>query len=177
MDPRVLPREYYLNSAIDLAPDMLGKMLCRRTGDRIIRHRITETEVYCGEEDTACHASRGRTKRTWLMYEMGGRAYVYHCYMFNLLTVITGPEGHPEGVLIRGVDGFDGPGKVGREYGLELSMYGSEMSPDGGLWLEDDGVRPAFEAYPRIGIGYASREDRERPWRFRSKGDTPRALG
>lgn len=169
MDPVPLPMGYYAGSAVDLAPDMLGKLLCVRTPDgAVIRHRITETEVYYGEEDTGCHASHGRTKRTWLMYEAGGRAYVYHCYMFNLLTVITGPEGHPEGVLVRGVEGFDGPGRVGREYGLTLDMYGLRMVPDDGIWLEDDGCRPAYGCHERIGIAYASPEDRARLWRFRA---------
>lgn len=168
MSPSVLPLDYYRRSAVELAPDMIGKVLCVGRGDNVKRHRVTETEIYFGEEDTACHARHGRTKRSWLMYETGGRAYVYHCYMFNLLTVITGPEGHPEGVLIRGVEGFDGPGRVGREFGLTLDMYGLRMCPDDGIWMEDDGTVPAYTSHPRVGIHYASEEDRVRPWRFRA---------
>ncbi len=165
----MLGRGYYLSSAVDLAPDMLGKLLCRRFDDGTVgRFRITETETYFGEEDTACHAHRCSTGRARIMYSPGGLAYVHRCHMYNLLTVVTGPEGHPEGVLIRGVEGHDGPGRTGRALSLDLSMYGSPMSPQGHLWLEDDGFRPRYGAHPRIGISYASEEDRGRLWRFRA---------
>lgn len=163
----VLGRDYYLAPATELAPDMLGKLLCRRDADGVRRYRITETEVYYGTEDTACHAHRCATGRARIMFEAGGLAYVHRCHMFNLLTVVTGPVGHPEGVLVRGVEGLDGPGRVGRELGLELSMYGSPMSPEGYLWMEDDGCRPGFSASERVGIGYACEEDRARMWRYR----------
>ncbi len=166
-DSAVLDRSYYSRPATELAPDMLGKLLCRRFPDGVRRYRVTETEIYYGTEDTACHAHRCPTGRARIMFEAGGLAYVHRCHMFNLLTIVTGPEGHPEGVLIRGAEGFDGPGRIGRELGLELSMYGSVMSPDGVLWMEDDGCRPDFGTFPRIGIGYASEEDRARLWRFR----------
>ena len=143
-DAAVLDRSYYSRPATELASDMLGKLLCRRFPDGVCRYRIIETEIYYGMEDTACHAHRCPTGRARIMFEAGGLAYVHRCHMFNLLTIVTGPEGHPEGVLIRGAEGFDGPGRVGRELGLELSMYGSVMSPDGLLWMEDDGCRPAF---------------------------------
>lgn len=153
---------------MSLAPDMLGKLLCRRFEDgSVSRFRITETETYYGEGDTACHAHRCSTGRARIMYSGGGLAYVHRCHMYNLLTIVTGPEGHPEGVLIRGVEGHDGPGRTGRALGLDLSMYGSPMSPGSYLWLEDDGCRPAFTAHPRVGIPYASEEDRARLWRFR----------
>ncbi len=149
---------------------MLGKLLCRMfpNGD-VRRYRVTETEAYCGEDDTACHAHRCPTGRARVMFSAGGLAYVHRCHMYNLLTVVVGPEGIPEGVLIRGVEGFDGPGRVGRELELDLSMYGSEMSPEGFLWLEDDGYVPEHvETSPRIGIPYASEEDRNRLWNFRA---------
>ena len=168
MQSVVLDRSYYSRSSVELALDMVGKLLCRRFDDGAVRrYRITETETYYGEEDTACHAHRCPTGRARVMFERGGLAYVHRCHMFNLLTIVTGPEGHPEGVLIRGVEGFDGPGRTGRELGLELSMYGSEMSPDGFLWMEDDGAVLKTEALPRVGIPYASEEDRVRLWRFR----------
>ena len=168
MESRILGPEYYLGSAEDLAPDMLGKLMCFRDGDSVVRLRVTETEVYSGEEDTACHAHRCSTGRARIMYSAGGVAYVHRCHMYNLLTVVTGPEGHPEGVLIRGLEGFDGPGKAGKRMGLELGMYGSPMSPEGFVWMEDDGFRPPYTRHGRIGIPYASEEDRARLWRFRA---------
>lgn len=168
MTPKVLDRSYYSRSSVELASDMVGKLLCTSIGGGIRRYRVTETEVYYGEGDTACHAHRCPTGRARVMYSAGGLAYVHRCHMYNLLTVVTGPEGHPEGVLVRGLEGFDGPGRVGRELGLELSMYGSEMAPGSFLWMEDDGIRLETEATERVGIPYASDEDRARLWRFRA---------
>ena len=165
---RILGAEYYRRPATELAPDVVGKILCRRMGDEVIRLRITETECYFGEEDTACHAHRGRTPRTGILYAAGGYAYVYLCYgMHNLLNLVTGKEGHPEAVLLRGVEGFMGPGRLTRALGIDRSLNQKLLIPENGLWLEDDGYRPAsLLAAPRIGIGYAAPEDRERLWRF-----------
>ena len=73
-----------------MAPALLGKLLCRKIDNEIIKYRITETECYFGEEDTACHAHKGKTERTKVMYHEGGVAYVYLCYglhsMFNVVS-------------------------------------------------------------------------------------------
>ena len=72
-----LETEFFAQPAHVAAPRLIGKMLCRRLGRKVIRLRITETEAYCGEAETACHARHGRTARTAILYEPGGRAYVY----------------------------------------------------------------------------------------------------
>ena len=167
----VLPSEYFTKPATHLATDLLGKLLCRRVGDTVLRLRITETECYFGEEDTACHAHKGRTPRTEVMYRAGGVAYVYLCYgIHSLLNIVTGPALHPEAVLIRGVEGAEGPGRVTRKLGVTTADNRLPLCPASGLWLEDDGAPPpAFEALPRVGIDYAAPEDRERLWRYRVK--------
>ena len=92
--PRPLGADYYRSSALSLAPDMLGKVICRKLADGVVRrYRITETEAYFGEDDTACHAHRCSTGRARVMYSAGGLAYVHRCHMYNLLTIVTGPEG------------------------------------------------------------------------------------
>ena len=114
-----LGRRYYTQPATVLAQDLVGKLLCRGTENGVLKYRIMETECYFGEEDTACHASRGRTERTRILYEEGGCAYVYLCYgMHSLFNVVTGKSGHPEAVLIRGVTGYNGPGKLTRRMGI-----------------------------------------------------------
>ena len=84
--------EIYSLNAPELAPKLLGMKLCRRMDDNnIIKLKITETEAYFGEQDTACHAHKGRTKRTETLYNPGGIAYVYLCYGIHyLLNVVSG---------------------------------------------------------------------------------------
>ena len=72
-----LGRRILSQPAVILAPQLLGKLLCRRTEQGILKYRIMETECYYGEEDTACHASKGKTQRTKVLYEKGGTSYVY----------------------------------------------------------------------------------------------------
>ena len=93
-----LPYEFYHRHALEVAPDLVGKILV--CGDK--RLRISETEAYCGVADTACHAHKGRTKRTEVLYADAGTVYVYLCYgMHWLMNVITGDADDPQGVLIR----------------------------------------------------------------------------
>ena len=168
----ILNSAYFARPATALAPDLLGKLLCRRLPDgTVLRRRIVETECYFGEEDTACHAHKGRTPRTDTLYRAGGIAYVYLCYgIHSLLNVVTGKEDHPEAVLIRGVEGAVGPGRVTKAMGITCAENKLPLCPENGLWLEDDGTPvPSLEALPRVGIDYAEKHDRERPWRYCAK--------
>lgn len=166
-----LPKSYFEQPATSLAPDLIGKILCRRTENGIIRSRITETECYFGEEDTACHASRGKTERTRVMYESGGITYVYLCYgMHAMLNIVTGPDGHPEAVLIRGIEDAVGPGRTTKFLHITTSDNGLPLAESSGIWIEDDREKqPKITRTPRIGIDYASKNDRERKWRFVTK--------
>lgn len=164
----ILDQEFFARPATDLAPLLLGKWLCRRVGNVVLRRRITETECYFGEEDTACHAHKGRTPRTDTLYSEGGVTYVYLCYgIHSLLNVVTGAKNHPEAVLIRGVEGASGPGRVTKALGITCADNRLPLICESGIWLEDDGTStPAFVSLPRVGIDYATKEDRERPWRY-----------
>lgn len=163
----VLTREYFSAPATELAVDLLGKLLCRKIEDKVIKYRITETECYCGEEDSACHAHKGRTPRTDVMYRQGGRAYVYLCYgIHNLLNITTGEEGHPEAVLIRGVEGISGPGRVTKALSITREENTKLLSVESGLWIEDDGYEARFITDKRVGIDYAAPCDRDRQWRY-----------
>ena len=166
MGKRLL-RKYYSRPATELAPDLIGKLLCRRMEEGVVRYRIAETECYYSEEDTACHASRGKTERTKILYERGGTAYVYLCYgMHSLLNVVTGRAGFPEAVLIRGVEGFNGPGKVTKAMAVDRSFNGIDLVSSKELWIEDDGARPEYTAAKRVGIDYATEEYRDILWRY-----------
>lgn len=162
-----LGRRILSRPAVDLAPELLGKLLCRRGGNGILKYRITETECYYGEEDTACHASKGKTERTKILYEKGGTAYIYLCYgMHCLFNVVSGKEGHPEAVLIRGVTDYNGPGKLTRAMGIDRSLNGQDLVDSSELWIEDDGDRPEYVTAKRVGIDYATEEYRNILWRF-----------
>lgn len=159
---------FYKRDAVTVAQELLGKTLVRVWDNASIsRHIITETEAYFGEEDQACHASKGRTKRTEIMYASGGHVYVYLIYgMYWLLNVVTGNEKHPEAVLIRGLDEVIGSGKVGRILKIDKSFYGENLLHSPRIWIEDAPLETSFRALPRIGIDYAGEEWRSKAWRF-----------
>ena len=161
-----LTKDFYKQPADHLAPLLLGKVLCRRIGEDIIRLPITETEAYVGEGDTACHARRGRTKRTDVMYEAGGISYVYLCYgIHHLLNIVTGRVDEPEAVLIRSVKGITGPGRLTKALQIDTALNREDLTRSDVLWLEE-GAQLPYITTPRIGIDYADEEDRLRHWRF-----------
>ncbi|MBP7508229.1 MAG: DNA-3-methyladenine glycosylase [Prolixibacteraceae bacterium] len=163
-----LGTDYFKGEVLEIAPDLVGKILvrCFDTGE-IKRYRITETEAYRGEEDLACHASKGRTPRTEMMYHEGGKIYVYLIYgKFWLLNIVTGDIDYPAAVLIRRVEGIDGPGKIGTELKIDKSFYGEDLNTSSRIWIEDDGYKCNYNCSFRIGIDYASVEWSEKLWRF-----------
>lgn len=162
-----LKEEFYKKSAIELAPILLGKLLCRQINGKILKYRITETECYFGEDDTACHAHKGKTERTKIMYEKGGKAYIYLCYgIHNLLNIVTGENDFPEAVLIRGIDGFNGPGKLTKALKIDRSLNGENLITSQKLWLEDDKLISKYKTTKRVGIDYATEEYKNKLWRF-----------
>ena len=160
--------DFYSRPATELAPLICGKIICVRQQDGTVRSgRITETECYFGEEDTACHAHAGRTKRTDTLYSEGGTAYVYLCYgIHELFNIVTGERDHPEAILLRGIEGHPGPGRASKALGITRKLNGVSLIDSDEVWLEDDGCMPEIKYGKRIGIGYASEEDRNKFWRF-----------
>ncbi len=163
----ILPTDFFQQDVLQLAPALLGKIIARKFDDGTIeRFRITETEAYRGEEDKACHAAKGRTPRTEVMYHQGGKIYVYLIYgMYWMLNIVSGKENEPQAVLIRGVENISGPGRVGKKLKLDKGFYG-ETLPSSRIWIEDDGFVPQYiTTTPRIGIDYAE-EWKDIHWRF-----------
>jgi DNA-3-methyladenine glycosylase len=163
-----LQDDFYKQDAVTIAEKLLGKILVRVNEDGSeSRYRITETEAYLGEEDKACHASKGRTPRTEIMYSEGGKVYVYLIYgMYWMLNIVTGEATHPQAVLIRGIDNIIGSGKVGREMKMDKSFYGEDLLYSKRIWILDAPDESEFETAPRVGIDYAGDEWRDKPWRF-----------
>ena len=159
-----LPYEFYHRPCDEVARDLVGKVIVRGS----TRLRISETEVYWGENDTACHAHKGRTKRTEVLYADAGTIYVYLCYGIHwLLNIVTGDEHDPQAVLIRACLEAPGPGKLTKMLGItgEYNRKSILETPD--FRIEDDGFRCEIEADTRVGIGYASQEDQARLWRYK----------
>ena len=163
-----LPYSFYHRPCLDVARELVGKVLVHRVDGQEYRLRITETEAYCGEDDTACHAHKGRTKRTEVMYMEAGTIYIYLCYGVHwMLNIVTGEENQPEAVLIRACEEKkDGPGKLAKALKITGTLNRGSILGDE-LWIEDDGFSCAVATDTRVGIGYASEEDRARLWRFR----------
>lgn len=131
---------------------------------------ITEVEAYDGPSDLACHAARGRTTRTEVMYSKGGVWYVYLCYGVHwMVNVVTGPRDYPAAVLIRGVDGVSGPGRVTKFFTITKEHNTKLSQRSSGLWVEDRGVIVPGRSIlrtPRIGIDYAGPVWSKKPYRF-----------
>lgn len=164
-----LKKDFYLRPATELSVLLLGKLLVRKTEQGVVKARITETECYFGEEDTACHAHRGKTDRTRILYEEGGLAYVYLCYgIHSLLNVVSGNKGHPEAVLIRAVDGYNGPGKLTKALSITREQNYTDLCTSDELWIEDDGLVPTeIQRSKRVGIDYATQEYQDVLWNFK----------
>ena len=181
-----------------VARDLLGKLLIRREGRTLLAGRVVENEAYLGQDDPAAHAYSGRTPRNSVLFGPPGHAYVYFIYGNHYcLNVSCMPEGYGEGVLFRAMRPVFGVSQMAKARGIvlppsprvaQLKMISSGpgrmsealgitrlrdndkdlTSPDSGLWLADDGVRPErIVATPRIGITKAAK----RPLRFAIAGD------
>ncbi|MBP9743540.1 MAG: DNA-3-methyladenine glycosylase [Burkholderiales bacterium] len=163
----LLPEHFYLNDTPALARSLLGKYLMRRIDKEIHAYIISEVEAYHGLEDKACHARFGRTRRNEVMFQSGGRWYIYLCYGIHwMLNIVTGDTTHPAAILIRGIDNVFGPGKVTKMLQIDKRLNGKLAVESENLWIEDHGYIPQqIIATPRIGIAYAQ-EYKDVPWRF-----------
>ncbi len=166
--PQRLNSSFFQRNVLEVAPGLIGKTLVRQFDDKtIFRYKITETEAYSGDGDLACHASKGKTQRTEVMFREGGLVYVYFIYgMYWMLNFVTGKKEEASAVLIRGLEGISGPGRVGKVLQLDKSFYGENLETSERIWIEEDNISPGIIATPRIGINYAGEPWISKPWRF-----------
>jgi len=168
MNRQRIDRPFYMQDVLIVAPALLGKYLVRRfpSGEEC-RRMITEVEAYRGIEDRACHASKGRSDRTEVMFRPGGEIYVYMIYgMYWMLNIVTGKKDAPQTVFIRGIEGITGPGRLTKALEIDKSFYGEDLSTSRRLWVEKENGEIAFTTTPRIGINYAGPEWASKPWRW-----------
>ena len=161
-------KDFFSRDVLEVAPELLGKLIVRIDDKGIpVYYRITEVEAYRGEEDKACHASKGRTKRNDVMYWEGGHIYVYLIYgMYWMLNIVTGEKDNPQAILIRGVECYDGPGKLTRKMNIDKSFYGEDIYMSNRLWIEEDGHTADFIQTPRINVDYAGDYWKNKFWRY-----------
>ena len=182
-----LDRKFYERDTRQVARALLGKKLVRKIGRSKLSGIIVETEAYCGQEDSACHAHRGKTARNAVMFGAPGHAYVYFTYgMHYMLNLVTQKEGNPCAVLIRaimpltgikemesrrkitGAQLADGPAKLCQALAIDKSLNGWDVTKGAKLWVEGYKDIPAKSILtsPRIGINYAKEEHRNALWRY-----------
>jgi DNA-3-methyladenine glycosylase len=188
----ILDRKFYRRDTLGVARSLLGKKLVRHINGCELSGMIAETEAYCGQFDSACHAHRGKTKRNAVMFGEPGHAYVYFTYgMHYMLNLVTEKAENPCAVLIRavvplsgveemearrkrkGADLTNGPAKLCQAFGIDKALNGWDLTCGRELWVEDFRVIPAKSiiATPRIGIDYARPKDRYALWRFLIKNE------
>ena len=169
-----LPYTFYARSAEIVAKDLLGKILVYNNKGILYKGRIVESEAYLGQHDLACHAAKGRTKRTEVLFGKAGHAYVYLIYgMYDMFNVVTGKEGEGQAVLVRALEPLknisgktDGPGKLTRAMGITRAHNKVDLMGEK-LWLEQAPKvkNKNIAITPRIGIDYA-KEWKDAPLRF-----------
>ncbi|HET8859204.1 DNA-3-methyladenine glycosylase [Marivirga sp.] len=178
---------------VELAKMLLGKVICTNINGIYCEAMITETEAYAGRNDKACHAHMGRfTNRTSMMYEQGGKAYVYLCYgIHHLFNIVSNKKGQADAVLIRSVEPvsglkymmerrnvtkvspqvFAGPGKISQALGISKKYNSEDLVVSEELFVVDHEIQiNDIVSTTRIGIDYAE-EDALLPWRFYISGN------
>lgn len=166
---RVLTKSFFNRPTPTVARELLGKYLVRRTHGAEHAYFITETEAYDGFNDKASHAYRGKTPRNEVMFGHPGRIYVYFTYgMHYMLNIITREEGYPAAVLIRALEGVNGPGRLTKRLCITKTLNKKFLSKENGLWVEERGVilkNKDIRTAPRVGIPRAE-EWMKKPYRF-----------
>jgi len=160
---RKIGHSFFQREAIKVARDLIGTILVRRIRGKEYRARIVETEAYVGPRDLASHSSKGRTKRTEVLFGPPGRAYVYLIYgMYEMFNIVVYRAGSGQAVLIRAADSLDnwkvdlsGPGKLARGFNISRSENGLDLTGDDLFLLRDPSYRPRIGRTRRIGIDYA----------------------
>ncbi|MBA3732891.1 DNA-3-methyladenine glycosylase [Patescibacteria group bacterium] len=156
---RILKPEFFNRNSVLVARDLIGKYLTRKTRDKIMSFMIVETEAYEGLKDKASHSHRGQTPRNTPMWEEPATIYVYFTYgMHWMLNISCGKKGHPAAVLLRGIEGCIGPGRLTKKLSIDKTLNGKILGKEAGLWIEEDLTeikKIKVLKTPRIGINSA----------------------
>lgn len=165
---KVLDEKFFNQNTLKIAEQLIGKYLVRKWGNKEKRYMIIETEAYDGPKDKGSHTYRGKTKRNEVMFGESGFWYLYLVYgMYWMLNIVTGPKDYPSAVLIRGIDGFNGPGVLTRELKIDKKFNKKLACKKTNLWIENGDKINKINIIktPRIGINYA-KDWKNKPFRF-----------
>ena len=166
----MLPQSFFNRPVLEVAHGLIGCYLVRKIEGAIEKYMITETEAYDGEKDLACHASKGRTNRTEIMFGPAGHIYVYFVYGIHwMLNIVTGPKDYPAAVLIRGVQHLHGPARVTKKLKINGKLNGKKLGKESGLWIEkrNKTISPTqIQKTTRIGVDYAGPIWSKKKYRF-----------
>jgi DNA-3-methyladenine glycosylase len=154
---------FYQRDAKTLARDLIGTILVCRSRGREYRARIVEAEAYIGPHDLASHSSKGRTKRTEIMFGPAGHAYVYLIYgMYSMFNIVAGKTGSGQAVLIRAAEplgrwkaDLSGPGKLTRAFKITRDLNGLDLTEDRLYLVPDPDYKPRIRRAKRVGVEYA----------------------
>ena len=169
-------RAFYQQNAVSVARGLIGTVLVHRVRGREYRTRIVEAEAYVGPHDLASHSSKGRTKRTEIMFGPAGHAYVYLIYgIYEMFNIVAGKTGSGQAVLIRAAEplggwkaDLSGPGKLTRALKITRSHNGQDLTGDRLFLLRDPALRLKIRRTSRIGVDYA-KEWKDAKLRFLEK--------
>jgi DNA-3-methyladenine glycosylase len=163
----ILRPAFFDRPADVVARDLVGRVLVRRIDGRHVALIISETEAYLGPHDLACHAARGRTPRTEVLFAPAGTLYVYLVYGIHwMLNVVVGRPGYPAAVLIRSAGHLSGPGRLARALTITGTLNGRMVGRETGLWFERGAGSSRVLATARVGVDYAGRRWAGRKLRF-----------
>lgn len=186
----IIKRNFYQQPTLDVAEQLIGKLLVREINGHLLIGSIVETEAYIGKDDSACHAAKGLTPRTKVMFGKAGFSYIYLVYgMHFMLNIVTEKSNFPAAVLIRAVEPLkgitamqsyrnaelnnlcNGPAKLCQALAINKGLNNWDLTKGQYLWLEDTDKTSKYEVArsTRIGINYANKKDREAKWRFYRK--------
>lgn len=187
-----LPQTFFNRPTLDVAKELLGKIIVRQYNGQLLSGRIVETEAYIGMDDSACHCAKGRTPRTEVMFGEAGRAYVYLVYgMHFMFNIVTEADGFPSAVLIRAIEPLDGieqmrqlrgkhhrnlgngPARLCQALAIDKRFNNWDLTQKDTLWTTDAALISAAKIRngERIGIGSADPIDQAAPWRFWIEGN------
>ena len=178
-------RKFYLRDTVTVSKDLLGKLIVRKTKYKTLIAKITETEAYRGSDDPASHSHRKITNRNKVMFDTGGRVYVYFIYgNYNCFNIVTEKKGTGSAVLIRAaepVEGIEemksfrgkikniyeltnGPGKLCKALNIDKTFYGKDVTEEGEIFISYPQKKERFDIVSTKRIGISKGADL--PFRF-----------